>query len=161
MQLVLPLLLVLLSLPPHLLLPAHVCHEELVLLLLVEAPPRVLRLRLHLARLVLEARVLRCVHVRQSRHLLINKRLPPRLARAESLLLAVAQHRPSMVLLMDEVDAALDEVNAKRVAELLKEISKTSQVIAISHRVEFQKVADHFVELRKNGSYTAVGGKKK
>ena len=78
-----------------------------------------------------------------------------------SLLLAVAQHRPSMVLLMDEVDAALDEVNAKRVAELLKEISKTSQVIAISHRVEFQKVADHFVELRKNGSYTAVGGKKK
>ena len=59
-----------------------------------------------------------------------------------ALLLAVAGHRPSMIILVDEVDAALDESNAARVATLLKELSKRSQVIAVSHRAEFQRAAD-------------------
>ena len=61
-----------------------------------------------------------------------------------------------MVLLMDEVDAALDESNAQRVAALLKELSKTSQVIAISHRAEFIRKADHIVRLHSQGEHTAV-----
>ena len=73
-----------------------------------------------------------------------------------SLLLAIAQHRPSMVLLMDEVDAALDESNASRVASLLKELSKTVQVIAISHRPEMHRAADHIVRLTKDKGFTVV-----
>ena len=73
-----------------------------------------------------------------------------------ALLLAVAGHRPSMIILVDEVDAALDESNAARVATLLKELSKRSQVIAVSHRAEFQRAADHVVRLRKVQGHTIV-----
>jgi chromosome segregation protein len=73
-----------------------------------------------------------------------------------SILLAIARHRPSLVLLMDEVDAALDEHNAARVAALLKNLSTESQVIAISHRPEFHCVADHLIRLHKDGQHTAV-----
>ena len=71
-------------------------------------------------------------------------------------LLAVAQHRPSMVLLLDEIDAALDEANAAKVAALLKRLSATSQVIAISHRPEFQAMADNCVKLARRGEHTVV-----
>ena len=74
-----------------------------------------------------------------------------------SLLLAIAQYRPTMLLLMDEVDAALDECNAARVAELLKQISAKSQVLAISHRAEFLRLADQQVRLHKEREYTVVG----
>ena len=75
-----------------------------------------------------------------------------------SLLLSVAQHRAHapMVLLMDEIDAALDESNAARVAALLKQLARRTQVIAISHRVEFQQAADHVIRLHKQGDHTAV-----
>ena len=73
-----------------------------------------------------------------------------------SLLLAISQHRPSMLLLMDEVDAALDENNAARVAALLKGISASSQVIAISHRPELHRAADHIIRLHKEKDHTAV-----
>ena len=68
----------------------------------------------------------------------------------------MAQHRPSMLLLMDEVDAALDESNASRVAALMKKLSMQSQVVAISHRVELQRAADHIVRLHKVTGATAV-----
>eukprot|EP00326_Haptolina_ericina_P009655 CAMPEP_0181206074 /NCGR_PEP_ID=MMETSP1096-20121128/20834_1 /TAXON_ID=156174 ORGANISM="Chrysochromulina ericina, Strain CCMP281" /NCGR_SAMPLE_ID=MMETSP1096 /ASSEMBLY_ACC=CAM_ASM_000453 /LENGTH=233 /DNA_ID=CAMNT_0023296935 /DNA_START=3 /DNA_END=704 /DNA_ORIENTATION=+ len=74
-----------------------------------------------------------------------------------SLLLAVAKFNPSMLLLMDEVDAALDEVNGRKVALMLRDVSKVSQVIAISHRQEFHQLADHIVSLAKRGDFTAVG----
>jgi len=64
-----------------------------------------------------------------------------------SALLAVAKFRPSLVLLMDEIDAALDEHNTQRVARLLKTLSQHTQVIAISHHREFHEVADHIVRL--------------
>ena len=80
-----------------------------------------------------------------------------------ALLLSIAQHRarPSMLLCMDEVDAALDESNAARVAALLKQIAKQSQVIAISHRAEFQRAADHLVRLAKSadGHTVVVAGR--
>ena len=64
-----------------------------------------------------------------------------------SALLAVAKLRPSLVLLMDEIDAALDEHNTQRVARMLKDLSRQTQVIAISHRKEFHALADHIVRL--------------
>ena len=71
-----------------------------------------------------------------------------------SALLAVAKYRPSMVVLMDEVDAALDEHNTRRIGQLMKELARSTQVIAISHRKEFQQLADHIVRLHKDGDHT-------
>ena len=78
-----------------------------------------------------------------------------------ALLLSVSQHqvRPSLVLCMDEVDAALDESNAARIAAVLKEVAKSSQVIAVSHRAEFQRAADHVVRLVKGADgHTVAAG---
>ena len=73
-----------------------------------------------------------------------------------SVYLAAAKYRPSLVLLMDEVDAALDEHNTQRVAAMLKEVARTSQVVAISHHKEFHELADHMVHLSKASDHTVV-----
>lgn len=74
-----------------------------------------------------------------------------------ALLLALARHRPAPVLLLDEIDAALDESNAAKVASILAELSASCQVIAISHRVELHRAATHVVRLHKEKEYTLVG----
>ena len=66
---------------------------------------------------------------------------------------SLKQCRPE---LLDEIDAALDESNAARVADLLRELSATCQVIAISHRVELHRAASHLVRLHKEKDYTLV-----
>lgn len=73
-----------------------------------------------------------------------------------SLLLSVASYRPSMLLLLDEVDAALDEPNALRVAQMVRELSRSTQIIAVSHRSEFQRSADCVIRLFKNGAVTVA-----
>ncbi len=73
-----------------------------------------------------------------------------------ALLLALARLRPCPLLLLDEMDAALDESNAAKVAALLSELSATCQVIAISHRVELHRAAHHIVRLHKGKEYTVV-----
>ena len=64
-----------------------------------------------------------------------------------SAVLAIAKFRPSLVLLMDEIDAALDEHNTQCVGKLLKDVSRKTQVIAVSHHKEFHQVADHIVRM--------------
>ena len=73
-----------------------------------------------------------------------------------SLLLAIAKHRPSTLLIVDEVDAALDEANTLKVAHILKELSRSTQVIAVSHRREMQVSADKILRLYKNEDVTTV-----
>ena len=41
--------------------------------------------------------------------------------------------KPVPFLLLDEIDAPLDETNTTRFAKLVKEISKDSQVVIITH----------------------------
>ena len=50
-----------------------------------------------------------------------------------ALLCAIITINPSPFILLDEVDAALDEANALRFAEIIKELSKKSQLIIITH----------------------------
>ena len=52
---------------------------------------------------------------------------------AMALLFAIYLIKPSPFLIMDEVDAPLDEANTARFNALLKEIEKTSQIIMITH----------------------------
>ena len=61
-----------------------------------------------------------------------------------------------LICLLEQVDAALDEHNGSRVATLLKGLSAHSQVVAISHRQEFHRLADHLVRLQKVANFTCV-----
>ncbi len=52
---------------------------------------------------------------------------------ALSLLFAFFTHNPSPFCIMDEADAALDEANVERYANLIKEFAKTTQFIVVTH----------------------------
>jgi chromosome segregation protein len=50
-----------------------------------------------------------------------------------ALLFAILSQRPSPFVVLDEVDAALDEANSRRFARMVGELSKTSQFLVITH----------------------------
>ena len=55
---------------------------------------------------------------------------------ALSFIFAIQEFEPAPFYLLDEIDAALDKVNSKKVSELLKEYSEKTQVLVISHNDE-------------------------
>ncbi|WP_457567902.1 chromosome segregation protein SMC [Desulfurobacterium sp.] len=59
-----------------------------------------------------------------------------------SLLYALYSIHPAPFLVLDEIDAALDEINILRFTELLKTISEKTQVIVITHKKVTMEVAD-------------------
>lgn len=59
-----------------------------------------------------------------------------------ALLFAILEVQNPPFIVFDEVDAALDEANSKRFADLLRSRSKTTQSIVISHNRETMAVAD-------------------
>ncbi|MBC7098621.1 chromosome segregation protein SMC [Candidatus Bipolaricaulota bacterium] len=61
---------------------------------------------------------------------------------AIAFVLALAAGRPAPFYLLDEVDAALDRANSERLAALLRDFAKKSQVIVISHNEELVRFAD-------------------
>lgn len=61
---------------------------------------------------------------------------------AIALLLAILRVRPTPFCLFDEIDAALDEANIVRFAELLREMAGDNQFILVTHRQGTMEVAD-------------------
>ena len=61
---------------------------------------------------------------------------------ALALLVAVFQVRPSPFFLLDEVDAALDDVNVERFNEIVRELADESQFVVITHNKRTIQVAD-------------------
>jgi chromosome segregation protein len=61
---------------------------------------------------------------------------------AIALLVAVFQVRPSPFFLLDEVDAALDDVNVGRFNEIVSELATESQFVLITHNKRTIEVAD-------------------
>jgi len=59
-----------------------------------------------------------------------------------ALLFAIISSNPPPFLVLDEVDATLDESNARRFAKLLNEFSKDTQFIVITHNRETMNQAD-------------------
>jgi len=53
---------------------------------------------------------------------------------AIALILAIQQYQPAPFYLLDEIDAFLDDDNANRVADLIKDFSKESQFVVVSLR---------------------------
>lgn len=50
-----------------------------------------------------------------------------------ALIFSMSQVNPPPFLILDETDAALDEANSKRYADMIRELSKRSQLIVITH----------------------------
>jgi RecF/RecN/SMC N terminal domain. len=61
---------------------------------------------------------------------------------AISLLFAMILIRPTPFCILDEIDAALDDANVDRFASYLKELSKDSQFIVVTHRKGTMSAAD-------------------
>ncbi|WP_297886952.1 AAA family ATPase [Sulfurihydrogenibium sp.] len=64
---------------------------------------------------------------------------------ALAFLFAVQQYRPAPFYYFDEVDAALDDANARKVGQLIKQLSQTAQFIVITHRDAMASFADRLI----------------
>jgi len=58
-----------------------------------------------------------------------------------ALLFAMSAVHPPPFLVLDETDAALDEANSQRYAKMLEDLSKTAQLIVITHNRATMKCA--------------------
>ena len=72
---------------------------------------------------------------------------------AVALLVAIFKSRPSPFYVLDEVEAALDDVNLGRLLVVLEELRATSQLIIITHQKRTMEIADalYGVTMRGDG----------
>ena len=72
---------------------------------------------------------------------------------AIALLFAILKINPAPFCVLDEIEAALDDVNVFRYAEYLKKFSKDTQFLVITHRKGTMEVADtvYGVTMEENG----------
>ncbi|MFO0822986.1 MAG: AAA family ATPase [Gemmataceae bacterium] len=72
---------------------------------------------------------------------------------AIALLLAIFRNKPSPFCILDEVDAALDEANTQRLANVLREFLDRSQFIVVTHKKRTMAVADRLwgVTMQESG----------
>ncbi len=72
---------------------------------------------------------------------------------AVAFLVALFQARPSPFYVLDEVEAALDDVNLGRLLEVLEELRANSQLIVITHQKRTMEIADalYGVSMRNDG----------
>ena len=77
---------------------------------------------------------------------------------AMALLVAIFRARPSPFYVLDEIEAALDDVNLRRLISLLEELRATSQLIVITHQKPTMEVADalYGVSMRGDGITTVI-----
>ncbi len=70
-----------------------------------------------------------------------------------ALLMAIISNNPSPFIVLDEVDAALDEANSRRYARILAKLSTNTQFIVISHNRETMRQSRilYGVTMERNG----------
>ncbi|MGQ7295484.1 chromosome segregation SMC family protein [Quadrisphaera sp. KR29] len=78
---------------------------------------------------------------------------------AVALLVAIFTARPSPFYVLDEVEAALDDANLRRLLVVLEELRASSQLIVITHQERTMEVADalYGVTMRADGVTAVVG----
>ncbi|MCX5850150.1 MAG: chromosome segregation protein SMC [Deltaproteobacteria bacterium] len=77
---------------------------------------------------------------------------------AVALIFAILKYRPSPFLILDEVDAALDDANTNLFNRLIKDVAHNSQVVMITHNKSTMEVADTLfgVTMQKHGISSLV-----
>ncbi|MFV0251751.1 MAG: chromosome segregation protein SMC [Beutenbergiaceae bacterium] len=77
---------------------------------------------------------------------------------AVALLVAIFKARPSPFYVMDEVEAALDDVNLGRLLEIFRELQEDSQLIVVTHQKRTMEIADalYGVTMRGDGVTTLI-----
>ena len=77
---------------------------------------------------------------------------------AIALIFAILMYRPTPFLVLDEVDAALDDANTNLFNRLMKDVSKKSQVVMITHNKSTMEVAGSLfgVTMQKQGISSLV-----
>ncbi|MGM0386084.1 MAG: AAA family ATPase, partial [Actinomycetota bacterium] len=77
---------------------------------------------------------------------------------AVALLVAIFKARPSPFYVMDEVEAALDDINLGRLLEIFRELREDSQLIVVTHQKRTMEVADalYGVTMRGDGVTTVI-----
>ena len=77
---------------------------------------------------------------------------------AMALLVAIFRARPSPFYVLDEIEAALDDTNLRRLIALMEELRATSQLVVITHQKPTMEVADalYGVSMRGDGITTVI-----
>jgi chromosome segregation protein len=80
---------------------------------------------------------------------------------ALAFLFAVFRSRPSPFYVMDEVEAALDDINLHRFLELVAEFRQDAQLVIVSHQKRTMEAADclYGVSMQPGGSSKVVSEK--
>ena len=74
-------------------------------------------------------------------------------------LVALFKARPSPFYVLDEVEAALDDVNLGRLIDIIEELRDSSQLIVITHQKRTMEIADalYGVSMRGDGVTQVIG----
>ncbi|MCI7551353.1 MAG: AAA family ATPase [Actinomycetaceae bacterium] len=77
---------------------------------------------------------------------------------AIAFLVAIFKARPSPFYVMDEVEAALDDVNLSRLLDIFRELQTSSQLIVITHQKRTMEIADvlYGVAMKEKGVTTVI-----
>jgi chromosome segregation protein len=75
---------------------------------------------------------------------------------AVALLCAIFRARPSPFYILDEVEAALDDVNLGRLLSLLRQLRERSQLIVITHQKRTMEIADALYGVTMRNGITEV-----
>jgi chromosome segregation protein len=80
---------------------------------------------------------------------------------AVAILVAIFKARPSPFYVMDEVEAALDDVNLSRLLKIFKELKADSQLLIVTHQKRTMEVADalYGITMRKDGITQVISQK--
>ena len=72
---------------------------------------------------------------------------------AVAFLISLFKARPSPFYVLDEVEAALDDINLGRLLEIYEELRENSQLIVITHQKRTMEIADalYVVSMRNDG----------
>ena len=77
---------------------------------------------------------------------------------AAALIFALIKVKPSPFYLLDEVDAALDDMNVERFSTMVRELASDSQMIIVTHNKKTMELADQMygVTMREPGVSTVI-----
>jgi chromosome segregation protein len=77
---------------------------------------------------------------------------------ALAFLLPIFRTRPSPFYLLDELEAALDDINLQRFLELTRELQERAQIMLVTHQKRTMEAADvlYGVSMGRDGVSTVV-----